>query len=37
MLLARATGFDHYLTKGTDPQEVLRLLDTIAGNRPPAR
>jgi CheY-like chemotaxis protein len=37
MLLARATGFDHYLTKGADPQEVLRLLDTIAGNRPPAR
>ena len=31
MLLARTTGFDHYLTKGTDPEEMLRLLETIAG------
>ena len=35
MLLARTTGFDHYLTKGAHPEELLRLLDTIAGTEPP--
>ena len=36
MLLARAAGFDHYITKGADPMEIVRLLGTIARNRPDA-
>jgi CheY-like chemotaxis protein len=32
MLRARQLGFDHYFTKGADPNDVVRLLDVIAGD-----
>jgi len=36
LLVARAAGFDYAISKGSDPRELLALLDQLADPDPPA-
>ena len=36
-LLARAVGFDHFVAKGDDPNQLLNIINALAESDPPSR